>query len=285
MKQPEKIGKYAVLEILGQGSSGEVYKAFDPVIERFVALKIIRTEILEQPGMLQRFKKEVQAQGKVIHPNVAAIFDVSYFNERYVIIMEYIHGKRLREVMEIERFVPLRRFYRFSKQICKGLACAHRQGIVHRDIKPENIMITPDDQVKIMDFSVAKLASSPTLPGSNFLLGSAHYMSPEQVMGIPISHQADQFAVGIVCFEMLAGKKPFTGDTIADTILNITKKDPPAIHDINPMVDEGLDRIIRKALAKDASARYPSISHLRRAIREHLSAMEPNLVADDVEED
>ena len=285
MKKPDNIGKYNVLELIGQGSDGDVYKAFDTVIERHVALKVVRPDMLNRPGMMHRFKKEVQAQGRVLHPNVVAIFDVTVYNDCHVIVMEYVNGRQLREIMDYERLVPLRRFYRFAGQICRGIAFANRQGIVHRDIKPENILITEDDHVKILDFSVAKLDTAPTSVSSgSFLLGSLHYMSPEQALGLPVSSASDQFSVAVLCYEMLAGRLPFTADTVADGILAITKQNPKPITEFNPMVDEGLNRVILKALSKEPGVRFATLSRFRSQLRDHLASLEPSLVLEDEDE-
>jgi serine/threonine-protein kinase len=277
----EKIGKYDVVRVLGKGSTGKVYKAFDPIIDRFVALKVIPGEVVAQPEQLQRFKKEVKAQGRVLHPNVATLFDVDFIDGDYVIVMEYAEGRSLRELMFMERIFTLQRFYRIVSQICAGLACAHKQGVIHRDIKPENVCLSPDGRVKILDFSIAKLQSSTTASGAGFLLGSAYYMAPEQIMGLLVTPAADQFALGVIAYEMLTGRRPFQGANVADTIISATRQEPPPIGEINPMVDEDLERIVRVALAKEPGRRYPSVARFGRALREYFQRVSPAVLEAD----
>jgi len=278
----QKIGKYDIIRLIGKGSMGTVYEAHDPIIDRSVALKIISGKSVEHPEYLQRFKKEVQAQGRVLHPNVAVIFDVNYHAGDYIIVMEFVRGRSLRQEMDRERIFTLRNFYRIVRQICGGLACAHRQGVIHRDIKPENIYLTDQDQVKILDFSIAKLQSSTTVTGMNFLLGSAFYMSPEQIMGVEVGPETDQFSLGVLCFEMLCGQRPFAADNVADSILNTTRLPAPALSDLNPMVDPRLNEIIQRALHKDPWHRYPSIAHLWKSLHLHFAELEPTLVEADL---
>lgn len=276
--QPEKIGKFEIVRLIGEGSTGKVYKAFDPIIDRFVALKVIPGERVNQPDVLNRFKKEVRTQGRVIHPNVTVIFDVHFVNGDYVIVMEYVQGRTLREMLRKEKVFALPLFYRLTRQICSGLAFAHRQGVIHRDIKPENVNVSDENKVKILDFSIAKFQASATITGMNFLLGSAHYMSPEQVLGMPVTPAADQFALGVICFEMLAGRRPFRSDSVADSILSITKDDPPALPGLNPVVDKRLSGIILQTLAKEPSQRYPTVTHFGKALLDYFSKTDPALV-------
>lgn len=273
----KKIGKYEIVRLIGKGSVGEVYKAFDPIIDRFVALKVIAGETVSQREFLDRFKKEVQAQGRVMHPNVAVIFDVNFVNGDYVIVMEYVDGRSLRDVMRIERIFTLRDFYRVASQACRGLHFAHSQGVIHRDIKPENIYLTSERQVKILDFSIAKLESAATTAGMGFLLGSAFYMAPEQIMGQAVTPATDQFSLAVVCFEMLTGKCPFAATTVADSILNITRMAPPAVTSLNPMVDSRLNAIIMRAMEKDPGRRFPSMLDLRRELRDYFTTVDPSL--------
>jgi len=275
--QFEKIGKYEIVRLLGEGSTGTVYKAFDPIIDRFVALKVIPGEKISQPEYLQRFKKEVRAQGRVMHPNVAVIFDVDFQDGDYVIVMEYVEGRSLRQVMKEEHKIALGRFCRIIFQICDGLDCAHRNGVIHRDIKPEHIFINSEGQVKILDFSIAKLESSATITGVNFLLGTAFYMAPEQILGLAVTPASDQFSLGIVAYEMLTGIKPFAAATLADSILNITRKEPAPISEANPLVDPLLESIVLKTMAKEPPNRYPSVMHFKKALKTHFIGVDTGL--------
>jgi serine/threonine protein kinase len=281
--KPEKIGKYESVRRIGEGSTGTVYKAFDPIVDRFVALKVIPGEKVSKPEPLQRFKKEVRAQGRLIHPNVALLFDVEYIAGEYIIVMEYVEGRSLREVMREEKIFTLQAFYTLIGQVCLGLACAHRQGVVHRDIKPENLRLTPEKRIKILDFSIAKIQSATaTATGMNFLLGSAHYMAPEQIMGMAVTPATDQFAVGVISYEMLTSRRPFESGSLADSILNATRMEPPPIQDCNPMVDPELGAIIARTLRKEPHQRHPSIQHYQRALRDYFRKID--LVLPDLED-
>ena len=268
--QPAKIGKYEIVRLIGEGSTGTVYKAFDPLVDRFVALKVIPGEKVSKPENLQRFKKEVRAQGRLLHPNVAMLFDVVFSNGDYIIVMEYVEGRCLREVMQEEKIFTLQGFYGIIGQVCLGLASAHRQGVVHRDIKPENLRLTPEGRVKILDFSIAKIQSATqTSAHMNFLLGSAHYMAPEQIMGQAVTPAADQFAVGVISYEMLTCRRPFEAGSLADSILNTTRITPPPIGERNPMVDPELDAVIARTLLKEPGQRHPSIGHYLKALQRY----------------
>ena len=273
----QKFGKYEIIRPIGQGTAGTVYQAFDPIIDRCVALKIISGEHIEHPEFHQRFKKEVQAQGRVLHPNVAVIFDVNILNGKYVIVMEYVDGQSLREVIDETGVFPLRLFFKVVSQICSGLWCAHCQGVVHRDIKPDNIFLCEKGAIKILDFSIAKIQSSTTKTGMNFLLGSAHYMSPEQILGEKVTPASDQFALGVLCVELLTGRRPFEAENIAESILNTTRQTAPAIHKLNPMVDSELNEIIQRSLMKDASERFPTVAHMRKTLTEYFVKLDPSI--------
>jgi serine/threonine-protein kinase len=184
--------------------------------------------------------------------------------------MEYVEGRSLREVMHEEKIFTLQSFYGIIGQVCLGLASAHRQGVVHRDIKPENLRLTPEGRVKILDFSIAKIQSSaPTSAHMNFLLGSAYYMAPEQIMGLAVTPATDQFSVGVISYEMLTCRRPFEAGSLADSILNTTRITPSSISEKNPMVDPELDAIIIRTLQKDPQHRHPSIGHYLKALQRY----------------
>ncbi len=277
----KSLGKYEIVKLIGKGSVGEVYKAFDPIIDRFVAIKVLFPEMIENKEYFSRFKKEIRAQGKLIHPNIAVIFDVGFIDGKYAIIMEYIDGISLRQYMRRHKIVTLRNFFAITSQICDGLQFAHSQGVIHRDIKPENIFISVDGVVKIIDFSIAKLHSSNvTATDMNMLLGTAPYMSPEQINGGDITPAVDQFSLGIVCYEMITGTRPFDGITVAETAINIVSKKASSIVHFNPMVDEELNGIIQKLLAKKPEDRYEDLVEFRKVLKEYFRKLSPEIVED-----
>ncbi len=275
----KNLGKYEIVKLIGKGSVGEVYKAFDPVIDRFVAIKVIYPEKIENKEHFSRFKKEIRAQGKLIHPNIAVIFDVGFLDGKYAIIMEYIDGISLRQYMRKHKIVTLKNFFAITSQICDALHFAHSQGIIHRDVKPENIFINSQGVVKIIDFSIAKLqVSGVTKTDMNMLLGTASYMSPEQVNGVEVTPKADQFSLGIVCYEMITGVRPFDGITVAETAINIVSNKASSILNFNPMVDEELNDIIQKLLAKRPEDRYGDILEFKKTLKSYFYKLSPEIV-------
>ncbi len=275
----KNLGKYEIVKLIGKGSVGEVYKAFDPVIDRFVAIKVIFPDKIEDKEHFSRFKKEIRAQGKLIHPNIAVIFDVGFLEGKYAIIMEYIDGISLRQYMRKNKIVTLKNFFAITSQICDALHFAHTQGIIHRDVKPENIFINTQGIVKIIDFSIAKLQTyGITTTDANMLLGTASYMSPEQVNGGHVTSRVDQFSLGVVCYEMITGTRPFDGITVAETAINIVSHKASSIENYNPMVDDELNGIIQKLLEKNPDDRYEDLAEFKKVLKSYFYKLSPEIV-------
>jgi serine/threonine-protein kinase len=261
--EPSEIaGRYQVVKKLGAGAFGTVYKAKDKILGRMVAIKTIRLEGLAAAGasldeLMDRFKREAQVSAQLKHPNIVTIYDIGEAGGVSYLAMEFIDGVGLDRVIANAGRLTRDRAAMLGAQVADALDFAHRHGVVHRDIKPANIMVEAGDRVKVTDFGIAKVMESGdhlTMTGS--LLGTPSYMSPEQAKGAALDGRSDLFAVGCVLYEMIAGRKAFRGDSITGLIFKIITEEPPALREMDPDVPEEMVRIIAKALAKGADARY-----------------------------
>jgi eukaryotic-like serine/threonine-protein kinase len=273
----ERLGPYEIYGLIGKGGMGEVYRARDTRLDRTVAIKVLPAEFSVQEERLRRFEQEAQVLGALSHPNLLAIYDVGAQDGTHFLVSELLEGESLRQRLE-EGALPLRKAMELAVQIAKGLAAAHEKGIVHRDIKPDNIFLTRDGRAKILDFGLAKQSAAEgsgenatitavaTQPG--VVLGTAGYMSPEQVRGKPADARSDIFSFGAILYEMVAGLRAFHGDSSVETMNAILKQDPPAISgDVPPAIE----RVIRRCLEKSPEERFQSARDLSFAL-EALSA-------------
>jgi eukaryotic-like serine/threonine-protein kinase len=268
--EPTEIaGRYQVVQKLGAGAFGTVYKAKDKILGRHLAIKTIRLEGLAAAGagleeMLNRFKREAEVSAQLKHPNIVTIYDIGEDEGMSYLAMEFIDGKGLERLILDSGRLPLDRAASIGAQVADALDFAHKGNVVHRDIKPANIMIEAGDRVKVTDFGIARLMDSGehlTMTGS--LLGTPSYMSPEQARGGAIDGRSDLFSLGCVVYEMLAGKKAFRGESITALIFKIITEEPPPIRDLDPDLPDELVRIVTKAIAKNADQRYQSGEELK----------------------
>jgi len=260
----ENIGKYKIIEVLGKGAMGIVYKALDPDINREVAIKTIHfdtaAEGQEREDMQQRFMREAQAAGRLTHANIVMIYDVGREGGMTYIVMQFIEGRSLAKMIGGER-LPVEYIVRLMTQVCQALDYAHQKGIVHRDIKPANILIDKGGNPFLADFGVARMETS-TVTQTGTVMGTPSYMSPEQVMGKKIDKRSDIFSLGVILFELLAGKRPFAGDSITTVMYKIVHDVPLSLKEVWKDVPSGFDYIVSKALAKDPEQRYQSCLEL-----------------------
>src|SRR5246127_1451111 len=277
-----KLGPYEIQASIGAGGMGEVYKARDKRLNRDVAIKVLPASFSADPDGLQRFAQESRAAAALNHPNILSIFDIGEDRGGPYVVSEFIGGESLGERL---RDGPLasRKAIDYAQQVAKGLAAAHEKGIVHRDLKPENLFITNDGRAKILDFGLAKF-TQPELDGSDdaptmqvateagTVLGTAGYMSPEQVRGKAADARSDIFSFGAIVYEMLSGKRAFRGDSAADTMSAILKEDPPDLSETNRNISPALERIVRHCLEKNPEARFHSASDIAFDL-EHLSGV------------
>jgi serine/threonine-protein kinase len=255
----ENLGRYQIQKELGRGAMGTVYRAYDPKIDRVVALKTISIEGInpaEEEDFRKRFVREAQAAGKLSHGSIVTVYDVGEDEATRTpyIVMEFIEGTTLEEFARGER-LPLERALVLVEQVAEALDYAHERGIVHRDIKPANIIITPDGRAKITDFGIAKLVQTQfTQPGQ--VLGTPAYMSPEQLTGGSVDGRSDLFSLGVILYWLLTGDKPFPGDTTTAVSFKVVYKDPILPSELNPTLGGDYDYVVLRALAKNAAQRY-----------------------------
>jgi len=271
--QPAKIGKYEIQGVLGRGGMGAVYKGFDPAISRLVAIKTIAKSSLDEgelQHLLARFRHEAQAVGRLAHPRIVQIYDYGEDDELAYIVMELVHGKTLHEHLQQHANYDLREVGEIIRQLLDGLGHAHSAGVVHRDVKPSNTMINNDGQIKISDFGIAHTESSE-LTQHGDVLGTPHYMAPEQFLGLPIGVPADLYAVGVIAYDLLTGTKPFTGTTatVMQQVLNQRPADPSSL---NPKLSPLMDQVLQRALAKKAEDRFQSAPEFAQAFRQAIEA-------------
>lgn len=262
----EHLGRYEIIETLGRGSMGTVYKALDPLIDRLVAIKAIDLKVLtdeEKARYEARFYQEAKAAGRLSHPNLVTIHDLGEAGDIAYIAMEFLEGHDL----EHEKHVTIDRALNIAIQAAAGLHFAHEHGVVHRDIKPSNIMLLKNNQVKICDFGIARVASSLLHTRTGIILGSPLYMSPEQVQGETVDRRSDVFSLGAVLHEMLAGQTPFAGDSAPSVMYHIVHDAPPKPSASNPEVPELLDNIVARCLAKKPAERYQTAAELEHDLR------------------
>ena len=266
-REPSRhIGKYELLGLLGKGAMGAVHRAFDPVLEREVALKVMLPRIADDPEHKRRFEREARAVARMSHPNVVTVFDLGYHTDGSpYIVMELLKGKDLLQTLRAKPALSLERKLAIVLEVLEGLGQAHRAGIVHRDIKPANIFIHESGTAKVMDFGVAQLATASGATGG-VLVGTANYMSPEQVMGGRIDGRSDLFGVGCMLGEMLTGRPPFEAETAMATLYRVAHQEPQLPLPEGPQ-SERLLAILQRALAKAPDARYATAADLAAAIR------------------
>ncbi len=263
-----RIGRFEIIGELGEGAMAVVYEAFDPEINRTLAIKVLRRERAADAEYRHRFLSEAKAAGKLIHPNIVTIFDVGEIDKQPYIAMEYLEGKTLQDVLEEQGHLPTRDVVRIAIQLASALDYAAREGVVHRDIKPSNILMLDDGGVRITDFGIAHIETGGedyTQHGT--VLGTPQYMSPEQVEGVGVDGRADLFSVGVVLYQMITGDKPFMANTLTSLMMKIAKEDPARIAELSPETPEGLIRIVDKLLRKAPEERYQSGAELREALQ------------------
>ena len=275
--QGTRFGPYEIMAVLGAGGMGEVYRAHDERLGREVAIKVLPPELAADPDRLRRFEQEARAASALNHPNILTVYDVGAHEGAPYLVTELLEGESLRERLR-NGALPARKAVELAAQVCAGLAAAHEKGIVHRDLKPENLFVTSDGHVKILDFGIAKLAAPKVREGlegpatevdateAGMMLGTLGYMSPEQVRGLRCDHRTDIFAFGCVLYEMLSGKRAFSGETAADTITAILSKDPAPLDGPSSAVPPGLQGIVQRSLEKRSEDRFSSAHDLALAL-------------------
>jgi len=257
-------GRYEVTHLIARGGMAQVYRALDTRLGRHVALKVLFPELSIDRAFVERFRREAQAAANLSHPNIVAVYDWGEDEGSHFIAMELVTGTSLATALRAERTLPATRAATIAAEVASALAYAHRHGVVHRDIKPGNVLLTDEGQVKVTDFGIAQAVSTEeglTMAGS--VMGTAAYFSPEQAEGVVVDGRSDLYSLGVVLFEMLAGRTPFVGDSPVAVASMHVRNAPPMLRDLSPAVPEALERITMHALEKAPADRYQSAEDLR----------------------
>ena len=271
-------GRYEIQEIIGVGGMSVVYKAYDNVDDRIVAVKILKDEFLTNDEFVRRFKNESKAIALLSHPNIVKVYDVSFGEKLQYIVMEYVDGITLKEYIQKQKSITWNDALFFTTQILRALQHAHDKGIVHRDIKPQNIILLSNGNIKVADFGIARFSRSETRTLTDTAIGSVHYISPEQAKGEFTDERADIYSVGVVLYEMLAGKVPFEADSAVSVALMQLQDDAERLTQINPDIPKGLEQICMHAMQKNPADRYQTATEMLLDIEEVIK--NPNTVFD-----
>ena len=254
--------RYRIQAKIGDGGMAVVYRALDMVLHRPVAIKCLRPQFAGDPEFRQRFMQEAQAAASLSHPNVVNIFDVGQAGDVHYIVLEYVQGRNLKEILREEGRLHPRRAAQIARAVARALEAAHRRQLIHRDIKPHNILITPEGRVKVTDFGIARAASTATLTQTGTVIGSVHYFSPEQARGEPVGPASDLYSLGVVLYEMLTGTVPFRGDSPIAVAIKHLQEEPVPPRQLVPSIPAWLEAVVLKALAKDPAKRYVSAEEM-----------------------
>jgi serine/threonine-protein kinase len=261
-------GRYEIHEVIGVGGMAVVYRAYDIIDDRTVAVKILKDEFSGNAEFLRRFRNESKAIAVLSHPNIVKVFDVSIGDRIQYIVEEYIDGITLKDYLDQQKQIKWKEAIHFTVQILRALQHAHGKGIVHRDIKPQNIMLLQDGTIKVTDFGIARFSHNETRTMTDKAIGSVHYIAPEQARGDFTDEKTDIYSVGVMLYEMLTGQLPFEADNAVSVAIMQLQTDPKPLREINPSIPEGLEEITLKAMQKDPARRYQSAADMLRDIEE-----------------
>ena len=283
MQQTVLDNRYSIVRTLGSGGMAKVYLAHDEVLDRDVALKVLREQFAEDEEFVERFKREAQSAAALSHPNIVQIYDRGETEHATsYIAMEYVPGGTLKERISSSGPLEPEVAASLAAQIAEALIAAHERAVVHRDIKPQNLLLTATEEVKVADFGIARAASAATISQRSVVLGTASYMAPEQALGEPATPKSDLYSLGIVLYEMLTGKLPYTAENpVAVSMKHVTELPRPP-QEVNPQIPEGLSALVVKLLAKDPKARYADAAELAEDLRRALEGLPPIAAGNDL---
>ena len=260
-----KFGKFEILAELGQGAMGKVYRAQDPILDRPVALKTVSPALLTGKDTLARFRREARAAARLQHPNIVTIYELGEVEGTHYIAMELIEGMELGEALTPTDRFTVEQKVRMMVEVCRGLDFAHKMGVIHRDVKPANILVSADGSVKLLDFGIARFGESD-MTQTGMVLGTPSYISPELLQGAKVDRRADMWAVGVILYEVLSGRRPFEAKTIGSIIHKIIHEPLPAIDGRGLGLPESLVAVVSRALDRDPEQRFPDLGALAGAL-------------------
>ncbi|AVK99820.1 Stk1 family PASTA domain-containing Ser/Thr kinase [Pediococcus inopinatus] len=275
-------GRYRVISSLGEGGMADVYLSHDLILNRDVAVKLIRFDLQNDGKTIQRFQREALATTEIVHPNIVSVYDVGEDNGMHYLVMEYVDGTDLKQYIKDHFPIPYQKVIDIMEQILSGVAAAHAHDIIHRDLKPQNVLMDKKGNAKISDFGVALAQEEQTLTQTNAVVGSVHYLSPEQARGHLATKRSDIYSLGIILYEMLTGRVPFEGENAVSIAIKHYQNQIPLVRDFDPRIPQALENVILKATAKNPFDRYPSVTEMANDLSTSLSprrAGEPRFTA------
>ncbi len=263
--------RYQIIRTIGEGGMANVYLAHDLILDRDVAVKILRGDLANDEKFVRRFQREAISASSLTHPNIVGMYDVGEDDGKYFIVMEYVEGKTLKSLIKRRGALTLSEVIDIMLQLTSGIACAHESYIIHRDIKPQNVLILDDGTVKITDFGIAMALNSNELTQTNSVMGSVHYLPPEQANGTGSTIKSDIYSLGILMYELLTGKLPFKGDNAVEIAIKQMKNPIPSVCDLFPEIPQSIENVILKACAKNPKNRYENVMEMHEDIKTALS--------------
>ncbi|CAN5754205.1 hypothetical protein BH23ACT12_BH23ACT12_19070 [soil metagenome] len=270
-EQPTLIhDRFEIDSLIARGGMATVFKGTDLTLGRTVAIKVLSDDLAQDPSFVTRFRLEAQAAASLTHPNIVAVYDTGSDGETHYIVMEYLEGRTLHQILNEDGTVPPEEVASIGANVAQALAEAHEKGIVHRDVKPGNIMIGRNGAAKVMDFGIAKAATAGNLTQVGSILGTVAYLSPEQARGEPVDGRSDIYSLGALLYQMLTGSLPLKGDTYAEMVHKLNNQDPSPPSDTNPAIPKKLDAVIMRSLAKDPADRYQTGTEMATDLMESI---------------
>ena len=270
-------GRYRLGRRLGMGGMSTVRLAFDTNLEREVAVKLLAEHLADDDNFVSRFRREALAAARLVHPNIVQVFDfgLDEATGQHYIVMEYVQGRSCAEILREQKILEVDDALAIISQSCRGLDHAHRNGVVHRDVKPGNLMRSDDGVVKLADFGIAKATEQSSITQVGSVLGTAAYLAPEQARGEEAGPPADQYALGVVTYQMLAGRLPYEATSLTELAFKQQRELPPQLHELNPEVPPALAHAVARSMALDVAARFPSALAMGEALRNGAEGVEP----------
>lgn len=255
-------GRYEIINRLGEGGMADVYLAEDLILKRKVAVKLLRLDFRDNPKAKKRFQHEAMAATELDNPHIVGIYDVDEVEGMQYLVMEYVDGEDLKQYIKDRFPIPYAKVVDIMEQICSAVSEAHRHNIIHRDLKPQNILVDKKGYIKITDFGISRAGTEDTMTQTRSIIGSIHYLSPEQIKGEMATQQSDIYSLGIILYQILTGKVPFNGDTAVSIAIKHSQEPMPSVRDFDPRIPQALENVVLRATTKDPKDRYRTVNQL-----------------------